>query len=74
MKNNFKDIFKILKKSFFFKNKFIYFIFKKNIFENNLSMFKRELPAEKDTMFYLYVTSHAKIFVSFCGILYARNA
>ena len=45
MKSNFNDIFKIL-----------FFL---NIFENNLSMFKRELPAEKDTMFCLYVTSHA---------------
>ena len=39
MKCTFKDIFKILKKN--------YYYFLKNIFENNLSMFKRELPAEK---------------------------
>ena len=31
----------------------------KNIFENNFYMVKRELPAEKDNIFYLYVTWHA---------------
>ena len=31
----------------------------KNILENNFYMVKRELPAEKDTIFYLYVTWHA---------------
>ena len=44
----FKNVFKILKKNLYFKN----------IFKNNLSMFKRELPAEKYTLFYLDVTSH----------------
>ena len=29
---------------------------------------------EKDTIFYLYVTLHASIFDSFCGILYAGDA
>ena len=48
MKSTFKDIFKILKKCFIF-----YLL---NSFENNFYMVKRELPAEKDTLFYLYVT------------------
>ena len=49
-----KTIFKILKKVKIQKfNLFLYF---KNIFENNFSTFKRELPAEKDTILYLYVT------------------
>ena len=56
MKSIFKDIFKILKKIISFKIFLFYFL---NIFENNFSMFKRELSAEKDTIFYLYVTSHA---------------
>ena len=29
---------------------------KKIIFENNFTWLKKELPAEKDTIFYLYVT------------------
>ena len=32
---------------------------KKQKFENNFYMVKRELPAEKDTIFYLYVTKYA---------------
>ena len=54
MKSTFKVILKILKKKLFFSKKnFIYFL---NIFENNFYMVKRELLAEKDTIFYLYVT------------------
>ena len=45
MKSTFKDIFKILKKNFFSKLNFYYFL--KNIFENNVSIFKREQPAKK---------------------------
>ena len=37
----------------FEKKNILYFF---NIFENNYYMVKRELPAEKDTIFYLYVT------------------
>ena len=49
-------------------------IFFKNIFENNFYMVTRELPMEKDTIFYLFVTWHVSIFVSFCGILCAGDA
>ena len=34
----------------------IIFWYFKNIFENKFYMVKRELPAEKDSIFYLYVT------------------
>ena len=34
------------------KNYIFYFL---NIFENNFYMVKKEQPAEKDTIFYLYV-------------------
>ena len=53
MKSTFKDIFKILKKKYFFqKLNFTIFLFFKNI----SYMVKRKLPAEKDTIVYLYVT------------------
>ena len=49
-----------LEANFFIKLKipknFDFVLYLKNIFENNFSMFKRELPAEKDTSIYLYVT------------------
>ena len=53
MESTFKVIFQILEKNYFFqKLNFFYFYFE-NIFENNFYMVKRELPAEKDTIFYL---------------------
>ena len=36
-------------------------------------MVTRELPMEKYTIFYLYATRNASIFVSFCGILNAGD-
>ena len=49
---------KLLKNFKFLKgNEFCLFFY--NIFKNNFYMVKRELPAEKDTIFYLYVALHA---------------
>ena len=51
LKISLKVLFLILKKKIFFN-----FFFILNILENNFYMVKRELPAEKNTIFYLYVT------------------
>ena len=51
--NIFQGTFHNTKKIIFSKIKFIIFL---NIVENIFYMVKRELPADKDTIFYLYVT------------------
>ena len=56
LKISLKVLFIILKKKYFFQKLNVIYLFFKNIFENNFYMVKRELPAEKDTIFYLYVT------------------
>ena len=57
MKSTFKDIIKIKFFLIFFQKLNFSFL---NIFENNFAvavfMVKREVPPEKDTIFYLYVT------------------
>ena len=49
-----------------------FFIFLKNIFENNFHMVKRELPAEKDTIFYMYEHNMPKSLLVF-AVSFARK-